>query len=151
MSQINTLSKLFEIVQNGLKTKSSLKSLLKEVNNYTGTDWKEYVKINKKCYNRGIFKKNDIMELVIITWDIDQNTPKHGHPMGGCIYKVIQGNINEHFYENMKTNDYEIHKYKKDDSNYIDNSIGFHVMTNESKKVCVSLHIYSPPFNSCCS
>ena len=151
MSEINTLSKLFNIVEKGLKNKESLKSLLSKVNSYSGTDWKSYVKINKKCYNRGVYKKNDLMELVIITWDINQDTPKHGHPSGGCIYKVLQGNINEHFYKSMDSNEKTIHKYSKGNSNYIDNTLGYHVMSNEYQNVCVSLHIYSPPFETCCN
>ena len=151
MSQIKSLQSLFDVVETSLKNKFALKSLLRIVNDYTGDDWKKHVKINKKSYNRSVIKKNNFMELVIITWDINQDTPKHGHPTGGCIFKVLEGNINEHFYETMECNNYKIHQFKKNDSSYIDNSLGYHLMTNQYDKVCVSLHIYSPPFETCCN
>ena len=146
------LYKLFETIENKLKNNIKLKSLTNIVSGYNSDDWKKYIKINQKCYNRNIIKKNDTMELVIITWNVGQKTERHAHPEGGCVFKVLQGDINEQFYQTMNSNENVKHlnKYKKNDVAYIDNTIGYHLVHNNYKDICVSLHIYSPPFEHCC-
>ena len=92
------------------------------------------------------------MELVVITWDSDQKSGRHGHPEGGCIFKVLQGSINEEFYKTMNPEDnYEhLNKHTKDNVGYIDNTLGYHLVHNVKDNVCVSLHVYSPPFEHGC-
>ena len=146
------LHDLFDTIETKLKNNEKLESLKPIVNKYNGNDWKKYIKINENCYNRNIIKKNKIMELVIITWNKNQKSGRHGHPVGGCIFKVLKGNINEEFYKTMNPKDnYQLlNQYKKDDVGYIDNTFGYHLVHNVENEVCVSLHIYSPPFEHCC-
>ena len=145
---MNSLNKLFDTIENNLKNNIKLSSQIDILKQYNGNDWLDYVKINKEKYNRNIVKKNDLFELAIITWDINQKTKIHGHPKGGCLFKVIHGNINENFHKKRDKIIHRINTYKMNDISYIDNSIGYHSMHNNYDDMCVSLHIYSPPFNN---
>ena len=147
---MDTLTQVFDTIENKLKSGKKLCDLVPIVNSYSGNDWSDHVKINKSCYNRAVIKKNEFMEVVVITWNRKQASCKHGHPDGGCVYKVLQGRINEQFYKTMDSDEHVVHSYKQGDASYIHNSLGFHVMNNVHDDICVSLHIYSPPFEKCC-
>lgn len=136
-----TLKNLYNILNKNIISCKNLKKHNYLLKNYVDLDWKKYVKINDKTYNRQIYKKNDLFEIVIITWKNNQSTKIHGHPENGCLFKVLQGNIDEIIY----TDEINYNNYKINDVNYIDNTIGKHQMINKDL-ISVSLHIYSPPF-----
>ena len=150
MANIETLPKLFKVVDRLLGQNNTLKSFQGIINQYTGDDWKQFVKVDKEIYNRCTIKKNEEMELVVVTWGVGQDTPKHGHPTGGCVFKVLQGNFKEKFYKKMSDSKHVVNRRNQGDLGYIDNSLGFHIVENDSQKIAVSLHIYSPPFEKCC-
>ena len=139
------LDNLFDNINERLKN-NKLEQLKTFLEDYTSDDWLDYMKIDKNKYNRYIFKKNDLFELVIITWDANQETRLHGHPENGCLFKVLQGNIDEYLYKNIDSKEFKINKFSKNDVSYIDDKKGFHSMKNNYNNTCVSIHIYSPPF-----
>ena len=71
---IKSLDDLFKKINVMLKDKKleDLKYLLKE---YNGNDWYNYVKYNNKKYNKTIAFKNELCEIVIISWDYNQISP----------------------------------------------------------------------------
>ena len=95
-------------------------------------------------YSRNIICANDKYEVIIITWSPNCKSKIHDHAANGCIFKVLEGELIEYKYtkklELIKTN-----KLKVNDTNYIDNNIGYHPIENGNKK-SVSVHIYSPPY-----
>ena len=95
------LKDFFYFIESKLKNNISLKDLVDDVKNYNDDDWKKYIKINPSSYNRHTVYKNDLLELVIITWKPKQRSHIHGHPKNGCIFKIMQGNINEYFYKSL--------------------------------------------------
>jgi len=104
------------------------------------------VKYRDDKYNRIVLKRNELLEMVLICWQPNQFTEIHGHPSGGCLYKVLKGEIVEERYSDMKV---LLEKSTIDSNNniqYIDNSICLHKMNNISELPCISLHFYSPPF-----
>ena len=146
------LQELFDYITVKLENKQQMINLVKHVKNtiITHKDVEPYVKINPEKYNRHIVHKNDVVELVIITWNAKQGSPIHGHPSGGCIYKIIQGQITEYVYSAADHNVIDkTNHYVKGDTNYIDNGFGFHKVVNEHKEaICISLHLYSPPYKT---
>ena len=84
--------------------------------------------------------------MVLICWQPNQFTEIHGHPSGGCLYKVLKGEIVEERYSNMKVLLEENIINSHNNIQYIDNSICLHKMINISEVPCISLHFYSPPF-----
>ena len=149
--QRNKLKELFDHVTTKLENGIRMINLTTYVKNalITYKDVEPYVKINKEKYNRNIIYKNDKLELVIITWNAKQGSPIHGHPSGGCIYKIMRGQITEYVYSAADHNVIDkTNHYVMADTNYIDNGFGFHKVVNNSKSICVSMHLYSPPYKT---
>ena len=69
----------------------------------------------------------------------------HDHPEGGCILKVLQGELIEHKYDTKNLELLEVLNHNKGSIGYIDNTIAYHRVGNDSKEKAISLHIYSPP------
>ena len=135
------LLQLFNTIDKNLKNGIKLKNMIEILKNYNGSDWKEYIKLNKIRYNRNIVYKNNNLELIIVTWNKNQSTEIHEHPKNGCLFKILQGNIDEYLYNDK----IQFNNYKINDIKYIDNSIGKHKMINDDE-ICISLHLYSPPY-----
>ena len=138
----SNLNDLIDYLKNNLITSeyNGLINYKKIINKYNGDDWKKFVNINNNNYNRKILFKNKILEIIIITWNTDQKSPIHGHPDGGCLLKVLKGNINEHFYS--KKNKLIKNKLNTNDISYIHNDYGKHLIVNNSDEIAVTLHIY---------
>ena len=69
----------------------------------------------------------------------------HNHSENGCIFKVLDGQLSEFIYSNKNINLLESNNLIRNSVSYIDDSIGFHKVGNDSKTPCSSIHIYSPP------
>ena len=142
---INNLKTLFTKITDILKTKKleELKYLLKD---YNGNDWNNYVKYDDNKYNREIAFKNELCEMVIISWNKKQMSPIHDHPSKGCLLKILKGELIEELYinENNIVKKINTNEIKDDIISYkIGNKILHKIINNNIKSV--SLHIYNPP------
>ena len=115
---------------------------------YNGKDWKNYVsESNSNKYHRNIYKsgiKNNMYELIIITWFPNNYSKIHNHADNGCLLKVLDGELIEKKYTH-KLEEYEEIKYCKNEISYMNNNLGLHSILNNKKTPTISLHIYSPP------
>uniref|UniRef100_A0A8C0HQA0 Cysteine dioxygenase n=1 Tax=Buteo japonicus TaxID=224669 RepID=A0A8C0HQA0_9AVES len=80
----------------------------------------------------------------------------HDHTDSHCFMKILQGNLKETLFEwpEKKGNGEMIKKservLRENQCAYINDSIGLHRVENISHtESAVSLHLYSPPFDSC--
>ena len=105
-------------------------------------NWQKYIKYNKATYNRNIIYSNENFEVIIITWLPRQHTPVHFHPNNGCILKLLYGSLNE---IRITDKTYSDKKINENDIGYMSNDYGSHIISNNSNKPAISLHIYSPP------
>ena len=103
----------------------------------------KYIIINNKNYSRNIIYRNKIYEIIIITWMPHQFTKLHKHPKNGCLMKVLKGELNEIIFSNQ--NKYMERKLNENTVTFIKDKLGKHIISNVSKKPCITLHIYSPP------
>ena len=141
-----------------ISTITELISKIKEVNNFTltndilnkynGYDWNEYVKINESNYNREKVYEDDLFEILIITWNINQKASIHDHSENGCFLKILDGGELEEILYDNKCNELNTKILKTNEISYMDNNIGYHSIINNSPKIVVSIHIYSPPNHS---
>jgi cysteine dioxygenase len=111
---------------------------------YNGNDWKKYIKINDKSYNRHLYYSSDEFDLIIITWSSGNKCKVHNHPENGCFVKIMDGNISEEYYDTKTLQKSSENKYTKNDIMYIDDTINYHRMCNNNDQPCITLHIYSP-------
>ena len=134
---------LFSNINNKIKNNHNLKNLEKMVQEYNGSDWRNHVLFSKETYGRDIIYRNETMEMIIISWNNNQISGIHDHPKNGCLMKILQGELEEHIYnDNLETID--IKNRKKGSVGYIAGTSGLLNIVNKDNKT-VSLHIYSPP------
>ena len=137
---------LFNSINENLKNGKILEDLKELIKSYEGSDWKDYILFSDDKYQRNTVYTNDLIELVIISWNNNQISGIHDHPENGCLLKILQGELNEHNYE-IKDNELQlinIRNCKIGSVGYQEGKTGLHNIVNKDNKT-VSLHIYSPP------
>lgn len=113
------------------------------INSYDG-DWKIYSIKNETQYNKIKVYENDIFDIYIIIWNINQASKIHNHSSNGCWLKILDGKVEERIY-NQKL---ELTKYSvqnKGEISFIKDDIGYHSVKNINNNITVSLHVYNPP------
>jgi predicted metal-dependent enzyme (double-stranded beta helix superfamily) len=116
------------------------------LSNYKGDDWKQFVKINEKSYNRHVFHNSKEFDIILITWAGGNQCKIHNHPDNGCSVRVMHGDVIEKRYDTKTFDQISENHHYIDDILYIDDSQAYHKMCNENKEYCVTLHVYSPGF-----
>ncbi|XP_040566703.1 cysteine dioxygenase type 1 isoform X2 [Lepeophtheirus salmonis] len=124
-------------------------------------DWKKFAKFDKYKYTRNLVHEgNGKFNLMILCWPEGQQSSIHDHANSHCFLKVLDGTLSEILYESPgNLSDKPIHvdivesgrqDCKKNQVTYINDKIGLHRMGNPSHSdSSVTLHLYSPPFQSC--
>jgi len=137
------LKNLSTAINDHLKTGQKLDSALHIVEKYNGNDWKKYCKFCNVSYKRNLVYINDLFDIYVICWNINQQSPIHDHASNGCIMKILKGEVNQQLF----TSDVKFIKQivnNEGNVSYIDNDIGLHKIINSNNKT-ISLHVYSPP------
>jgi cysteine dioxygenase len=142
---MKTLDELFDYISKKLDNNKlcDFKLCVKE---YSGDDWKKYVSFSEDKYKKNLVKRNDKLEIFIICWNNNQISGIHDHPSNGCILKVLQGELEEHYYNNVNNNVelINVNLCKENSIGYQEGKNGLHRIKNNDNKT-ISLHIYSPP------
>mgnify|MGYP005997816821 CR=1 FL=1 len=110
---------------------------------YKNSDWKEFDNYDESTYKKNLVYRNENFEIFIVCWKPGQGTILHDHSKNGCLLKILKGSLQERLF--YKDGIIENNNLLCNDITYIDNNIGKHIMSNNSCRNSVSLHIYSPP------
>ncbi|KFM63606.1 Cysteine dioxygenase type 1, partial [Stegodyphus mimosarum] len=118
------------------------------------TDWEMFAKFDDQNYTRNLVDEgNGKYNLMILAWKPGQGSCIHDHAKAKCFVKVLSGTLQEIRYDIPKKGRTfsKIGQYtrERDDVGFIDDSIGVHEMKNDGSEPAVSLHLYTPPFNTC--
>jgi cysteine dioxygenase len=132
------------------------------------SDWDQYAHFDfSKRYTRNLVDDgNGKFNLMILCWTNGQESPIHDHSNSHCIMKVLEGELLETRYawpekdgklnkntENMVHEEMKVTDEARcglDECVYIHDKIGLHRVTNPSEtQPAVSLHLYTPPFETC--
>lgn len=144
MSNLNDLrDNIIDMYKQSTASKNKIKTLLQ---NYNGEDWKEYVKVNEKSYNRHLYYSSKEFDMIIITWAEGNQCKIHNHPENGCSVKVLKGDVVEEQFDTKNFKKISENHHYINDILYIDDSLAYHRMCNKNKEPCITLHIYSPGF-----
>ena len=130
------------MVYNVYKFKNHLKNL--KIDNFKDKNLEEISIKEKKHQKKTLFIDSDI-EIVLIVWPPNYETGIHSHPDGGCISKCLDNCLLEKRFSTKTLEIIGSNSQNKDDISYIDNSLYYHQIVNNSDKISYSLHIYSPP------
>jgi len=138
---INNLSELGNQITDNLAN-SKLINLTNIMEQYNGNDWYDYIHVKDPYYKELVYK-NNLIEIFVITWSINESSKIHTHPDNGCLMKILYGSLTEEKYDNglklIQTN-----LLNRDKVSYIEGNKILHKIINQNK-ISVSLHIYSPP------
>ncbi|MDH4089225.1 MAG: cysteine dioxygenase family protein [Cyclobacteriaceae bacterium] len=88
---------------------------------------------------------NELIKVVLIHWHPGKTSGIHGHPKGGCVFKVLYGSIEEMRYTSGPSPQLlSVSKCEKGAMGYIDDQMAYHAVGNPFETSAVSLHVYTP-------
>lgn len=120
-----------------------IKSAISQLEAYQGTDWKKFASDEGK---RILIYRNPHFDIIIRSWSAKSSIGFHDHPVNGCIFKMLEGSLEEYIAyassDLISNSTVEV----EDGVKYISNDIGYHSIRNPSGNRSVSLHIYSPGY-----
>ena len=96
---MHTLDELFEQVTVELRAGNKLKTLKPLIDSYSGSDWKNFKFFSPAHYTKNTVLLNDVLEIAILCWEVNQGCPIHDHPDKGCLVRIMQGKLKETRYE----------------------------------------------------
>uniref|UniRef100_A0A673STZ1 Cysteine dioxygenase n=1 Tax=Suricata suricatta TaxID=37032 RepID=A0A673STZ1_SURSU len=107
-------------------------------------------------YTRNLVDEgNGKFNLMILCWGEGHGSSIHDHTDSHCFLKMLQGNLKETLFAWPDKKSNEMIKkseriLRENQCAYINDSIGLHRVENISHtEPAVSLHLYSPPFDTC--
>jgi hypothetical protein len=113
---------------------------------YKDDTWKTYIPV---CEFSNYYKKRIFScakyEIFLIFWNKKAKAKIHDHAENGCLMKILQGSLKEINYEPDNISLINSKIMNENDVSYIDNSLRYHAVENNSDMMAVSMHIYSPP------
>ncbi len=143
---MKTLNILFDRLTAELKSGKELKDLAPLLKSYSGADWKKYKLFSPRHYTRNVVQVNDILEMIVICWEINQGCPIHDHPQNGCLVRILQGEVRESTYELTTPPALITSKMLTTNGlSYQEGRLIGHEIYNNSGHRTTSLHLYSPP------
>lgn len=99
----------------------------------------------KNKETRHVLVDNRWMKVVLIHWKPGKVSDIHGHPSGGCVFKLLHGKLEELRYSaDEKQTILCSNGYRAGSIAYIDDRIGYHAVGNPFGSSAVSLHVYTP-------
>jgi cysteine dioxygenase len=122
----------------------------------SNNEWRKFAFFDDdKLYTRNLVATdNETFTLLILCWNPHKSSPIHDHPCDGCWMRVIDNTVNEQQFKISETDSHEFIKTGETDflsgqCAFIDDGIGFHKVANNTDLPSVTMHLYSPPFQSC--
>lgn len=119
-------------------------------------EWKRFAMWNKeKLYTRNLIATdNEKFTLMLLCWNAASWSPIHDHAGTECVFRVIQGEIQEKLYEYPEEDAEEL-KYletisvKAGETTWINDDTAIHAVGNPTSDLGVTLHCYIPPYDKC--
>ena len=142
-----TIKELGDLITENLNNNVPLKNQSNIILEYYGEDWQKSKSFCKEHYKRNLVYRNDLIKILIICWDANQKSKIHDHPNGGCLVRLLEGELYEKVYK-KNGNNFEVQEKNKlsfDKCSYQEGSNGLHKVVNKSNKGSITLHVYSPP------
>ena len=92
-----------------------------------------------------VLVENSLIKIVLIHWKPGMVSSIHGHPDGGCVFKVLKGRVKEKRYTpDSKQKLLSTSSIEEGSLAYIHNALAHHAVGNPFSKSSVTLHAYTP-------
>jgi len=131
-------------------------------------DWKKFAKFDRYKYTRNLVDEgNGRFNLMLLCWGPSHVSCVHDHTDAHCFMKVLDGDLEETRYDWPSSEEGNTEEELEGQGRtplretgrsrlpcngvcYINDSLGLHRVSNPSHADgAVSLHVYSPPFDTC--
>jgi cysteine dioxygenase len=123
-------------------------------------DWEAYAHFDaSRNYTRNLIATDHVSySLLLLCWNPGQESPIHDHPCDGCFMEVLEGSIQECRYRvssvkgdntKQKLECTQDKTFNEGGIIFIEDSQGLHKVGNPGTRPAVTMHMYSPPFQSC--
>lgn len=113
---------------------------------------KKYLHWDKAHYTRNCIRRTPNFELIALCWEAGQKTPVHCHGGEECWVYMVDGELEELRFDEDNFN-IENEKLKMSlgeyQISYMEDSQGYHCLSNHGSQRAISLHLYHKPINSC--
>lgn len=98
----------------------------------------------KNPSTKHVLVHNDLIKVVLIHWKPGDYSNIHGHVKGGCVFKVLQGRLEEKRYTPDGSKQLiGVSSLKKNGMAYIDDNMAYHAVGNPYNTSAISLHVYT--------
>ncbi len=123
-----------------------------ETFDFKSINFKPYETWSSEKYTRNCLYRDTNFELILICWNEGQETPVHNHDGEDCWVHLLQGEMQEVFYNldlynTVVEEDFQIILAKQ--TSHINDKIGLHKLKNNSEGKTMSLHLYAKPIDQC--
>ena len=117
-------------------------------------DWRAFALFGEACYTRNRVAREPEFELLLLCWDVGQESPIHNHEGQDCWMAVLDGTLEELRYP-MPPSDHrgpikasESFLYEQGGVAFIRDEMGLHLVRPVGGRA-VSLHLYATPYDEC--
>lgn len=119
-------------------------------------DWVEGAKFDPHRYTRNLIDAgNGKFNLMLLCWNEGQGSGVHDHSDAHCFLKVCHGTIKETRFawpvkEGQDMVQIGVNYQRQNETGYMADNLGLHRVENANHTdKAITLHLYSPPFESC--
>ena len=117
-------------------------------------DWRPFAFFAEGCYTRNLVARDARFELLLLCWDVGQESPIHNHEGQNCWMSVLEGTLEELRYPMPEPghtgplNAHESYLYEAGNVAFIRDEMGLHLVRPVGGRA-VSLHLYATPYAEC--
>jgi hypothetical protein len=116
--------------------------ILKEMRPLSDVELKRLVEHTE---SKHILINNDLLKVVLVVWKPEDNSENYGHLKERCVFRVLNGSVEEQRYASSKKQKLLAKStYHSDSLAYLDKSLGYHLVLSPLQHPTVSIHVYTP-------
>lgn len=112
----------------------------------------KYLHWDSSHYTRNCIRRTENFELIALCWEAGQETPIHCHGGEECWVYIVDDELEELRFDERNF-DIENEKFKMSlgefQISYMEDSQGYHCLSNLNSKRAISLHLYHKPIDRC--
>jgi predicted metal-dependent enzyme (double-stranded beta helix superfamily) len=116
--------------------------LLKQLEALAPSEAKRFI---QNPATKHVLVNNPLLKVVLLHWKPGTLSNIHGHPAGGCVFKVLKGRLREKRYApDASQRLVSVSTLQSEGIAYIDDDMAYHAVGNPYSASAISLHVYTP-------
>lgn len=130
------------LYQKGPITALPFVPIMRQMNTFETGNTMDWFRARKSSL---VLVKNELIKATLIYWEPGKASSIHGHPKGGCVFRILRGNLREKRYAPHSDPELlAVSTYRPGSLAYIDDEMAFHAVENPFPSAALSLHVYTP-------